>query len=303
MITKHVSAISYIRNPLVNDLLPKWASGWGQDPFGIFVEFSLLASRNNLVTQRMRWIPAGTSLMGSPDDEPGRHSDELLQHKVTKSEAIWMFDSPCPQAMWNVVMGTNPSRFVDPQRPVEQVSWDEVQAFIERLNSKVPGIALRLPTESEWEYACRAGTREATYAGPIEILGAYNAPILHEIAWYGGNSGVDFELNDGRDSTRWTEKQFTHQIAGTRKVSMKRPNRWGLFDMLGNVWEWCDNCAQLTSEVSVNPKGNAFGLDRVLRGGGWDSEARNVRSAHRRIIHRNTRESSIGFRCVRVQEF
>ena len=293
-----------IRHPLVDGCPPEWASGWGQDEFGIFAEFSLPEGGGRWVTQRMRWIPAGRFLMGSPEDEPGRDSDEGPQRGVMISKALWIFDTPCTQALWRAVMGDNPSRFVDPDRPVEQVSWDDTNAFIAKLNSAVGGLALRLPTEAEWEYACRAGTTEATYAGPMEILGNRNAPVLDEIAWYGGNSGVDFDLEDGWDSSNWPEKQYDHQKAGTRKVGEKLPNRWGLFDMLGNVWEWCSDwydAGAYRASASVDPTGPTDGHYRVLRGGGWSDSAQGVRSAYRYHYEPGGRDGNFGFRCAQVQ--
>ena len=143
----------------------------------------------------MRWIKPGTFWMGSPEDEPGRDDNEI-RHQVTLSKGFWLADTPCTQALWQAVMGHNPSRFEDPKRPVENVSWNDTQSFFQKLNTEF-GISMSLPTEAQWEYACRAGTTEATYAGPIRILGENNAPILDEIAWYGGNSGHGFELKNG----------------------------------------------------------------------------------------------------------
>ena len=99
---------------------PSWASGWGQDRYGVFAEFSLPTENKSWITQRMRWIPAGSFLMGSPDDEPGRYEEEGPQHMVTLTQPFWMFDTPCTQALWQAVMGSNPSRFIDLDRPVEK---------------------------------------------------------------------------------------------------------------------------------------------------------------------------------------
>ncbi len=221
-------------HPLANGCPPDWASGWGQDRQGVFVEFTWLE-----VTQRLRWIPSGRFWMGSPESEPGRYSDEGPRHPVTLGQGFWLFDTPCTQALWETVMGNNPSRFQSPSRPMEQVSWDDVQGFLTQINARIPGLDLVLPSEAQWEYACRAGTETASYSGGLDILGERNAPALDPIAWYGGNSGVDIDLENGEDSSSWKEKQYPHKLAGTRPVKLKRANPWGLYDMLGNVWEWC----------------------------------------------------------------
>ena len=114
---------------------------------------------------------------------------------MTLTESFWIFDTACTQALWTAVMGENPSRFVDPERPVEKVSWDDAQDFIAKLNEKA-GLSLVLPTEAQWEYACRSGTKTNTYIGDLEELSDYNSPELDRIAWYGGNSGHKFDLGE-----------------------------------------------------------------------------------------------------------
>lgn len=298
------STFQPIRQPLTDGNPPPWASGWGQDRFGIFVEFSVRSTDEAIVTQRMRWIPPGTFTMGSPEDEPGRFDNEGPTHEVTISSGFWLCDTPCTQGLWNAVMDDNPSNFVDELRPVEQVDWHDCQKFMQRLEDRVDGLTLALPTEAQWEYACRAGTRTATYAGEITILGANNAPVLDKIAWYGGNSGVDFDLEGGSDSSVWSEKQYDYQHAGTRKVAQKEPNRWDLYDVLGNVWEWCDDGRRTYSEATVEDPREPVdeGALRVVRGGGCDSGALHVRSASRGAIEPGIRVFYLGFRCALVQE-
>jgi formylglycine-generating enzyme required for sulfatase activity len=240
------SAVSGIASEIAQDSAfwrdgqaPGWANEWGTDQYGPGVIFSVGDAERRRVSQRMRWIPSGHFMMGSPITESGRVNDEGPQHKVTITTGFWLFDTPCTQALWQTVIGDNPSRFRSPTRPVECVSFDDVDAFIMRLNGRLPGLGLQLPSEAQWEYACRAGTTTATYAGDLKIFSDHNAPVLDEIAWYSGNCGVGFELTNGEDSSTWKGKQYPHTHAGTRPVALKAPNAWGLYDMLGNVWEWC----------------------------------------------------------------
>ena len=259
-----------ISHPLATGCPPGWASGWGQDEYGIWLAFTVVN-----IEQRMRWIPPGQFMMGSPATEAGRF-DREAQHPVTLKQGFWLFDTPVTQALWQAVMGNNPSYFKSPDRPVERVSWEESRAFIDALNGRMPGLDLQLPTEAQWEYACRAGTATATYAGDLDLKGANNAPVLDDIAWYGGNSGVDFKLSNGYDSSDWPEKQYDHTQAGTHPVASKQANPWGLYDMLGNVYEWCADwwTEDLGSNLVVDPTGPEVGADRVVRGGCWYDVAR-----------------------------
>jgi formylglycine-generating enzyme required for sulfatase activity len=179
-------------------------------------------------------------MMGSLSGEAGRFGRET-QHQVSITRGFWLAEIPCIQQLWEAVIGKNPSRFKLPERPVDTVSWKGVQVFIKRVNKEAGGLRLRLPAEAEWEYACRAGTTTSTYAGELVIKVARDAPLLDGIAWYGGNSGVNFELENGYDSSRWPEKQYGHSKAGSHPVAQKERNGWGLYDMLGNVWEWCED--------------------------------------------------------------
>jgi len=291
-------------------LKPAWARAIGRDRFGLWAELFVKG-----VAYRMRWIPPGRFVMGPPADEPGRYGDEGPQHPVTITRGYWLGETPVTQALWEAVTGENPSRFKTPDRPVERVSWEECQeSLIAALNEAIPaegGESFRLPTDAEWEYACRAGTTTATYAGPIETLGANNAPVLDAIAWYGGNSGVEYDLEVFASSSGWPDKQHEHSRAGSRRVGQKLPNQWGLHDMLGNVWEWCmDHApgasmpAKYTSAAQQDPAGPATGGGRVSRGGAWDSDARDVRAAYRSANHpggRGRDRGDLGLRLARAQ--
>ena len=286
-------------HPLADGNPPVWASGWGEDEFGVFVEFTLAD-----VSQRLRWIPPGVFQMGAPEDESGRLDREGPQHPVILKEGYWLFDTPVTQALWLAVMGGNPSRFQSPERPVEQVSWDDCQNFLKKINDVIPGLELGLPSEAQWEYACRADSTTAIYTGDLDIIGDGNAPALHAIAWYGGNSGVGFELEDGYEVTYLKNRQFKDNPSGSHPVAQKLPNGWGLYDMLGNVWEWVadeyHNDYQGAPEDGSVWDDEAGGL-RVIRGGSWSGGARYCRSAYRYWSPPGYRGNYLGFRPARVQ--
>jgi hypothetical protein len=251
-----------------------WASTFGRDVHGDFAGLVVEG-----VTQILRWIPPGRFMMGSPDGEPGRFDDEGPRHQVTLSAGFWLFESPCTQALWRAVMGNNPSTFRGPERPVESVSWKDAADFIARMNGRIPGLDLSLPSEAQWEYACRAGTDTSIYTGPMPILDGGKAPALDPIAWYGANSGGE-----------------------THPVGQKAANAWGLYDMLGNVWEWCqDGKREYAAGLVVDPVGPMGGARRGRRGGSWDDYAGRCRSAFRYAFGPSYRDKCTGFRCVRVQ--
>jgi formylglycine-generating enzyme required for sulfatase activity len=235
--------------------------------------------------------------MGSPRDEAGRRDNEDPQRDVTISTGFWIFETPCTQALWEAVMSQNPSQFRSPTRPVEQVSWDDCRSFVERLNARLESLILSLPSEAQWEYACRAGTATATYAGDLEILGVNHAPVLDSIAWYGGNCGVDFELDDGSDVSGLTEKPYEFSRGGTHPVGLKKPNGWGLYDMLGNVWEWCAD----EYRWGELPESQAS-VEHVRRGSSWLGSAGSVRAASRFWPGPGPRYDIIGFRCAEFRE-
>lgn len=295
------STVDTAWHPLATGCPPDWASGWGQDRYGIFVEFTFKE-----VTQRLRWIPPGRFWMGSPEDEPGRFDDEGPRHQITLTEGYWLFDTPCTQGLWEAVMNKNksPSWFQRLIRPVEQVSWQDTQDFLKRLNGRIPDLNLVLPSEAQWEYACRAGTEIAIYTGELAILGRRNAPALNPIAWYGGNSDFDLNLSDGVDSSSGPEKQYL-MLVGARPVKLKRANPWGLYDMLGNVWEWTQDCWHENYQDAPTDGSvwgdQGTGATYVLRGGSWYNDACSVRAACRGRHDPGGRYDGIGFRCARIQ--
>ncbi|GHU35956.1 hypothetical protein AGMMS50256_31890 [Betaproteobacteria bacterium] len=213
-------------------------------------------------------IPAGSFTMGADKKFEDASSNETPQHRVTISKPFYLGKYEVTQAEWVAVMGNNPSEFKGRSNPVDNVSWDDVQSFIQRLNAK-EGKKYRLPTEAEWEYAARAGTKSAYSFGD-------DAGQLGQYAWYEGNSGDQ-----------------------TCPVGQKQPNPWGLYDMHGNVWEWVNDWykdSYYGSSPSTDPAGPSGGDLHVLRGGSWHYFAGTLRSAYRRSRAPDRRNENFGFR-------
>ncbi|MCI5145050.1 MAG: formylglycine-generating enzyme family protein [Candidatus Electrothrix sp. AR3] len=216
---------------------------------------------------KLVYIPKGCFQMGSPANEKDRHDREGPVHEVCV-DGFWMGKYEVTQGQWQKVMGDNPSYNKGNDYPVEQVSWDDTQKFFTQLNQK-SAKEYRLPTEAEWEYACRAN-------GKGKYCGGDN---LDALAWYWDNSGKN-----------------THIVGG------KQVNNFGLYDMSGNVWEWCaDWYGDYTASRQDNPQGLTAGTYRVVRGGSWTDRAGYCRSAFRGRNEPDGRLVDTGFRCVRVQ--
>lgn len=210
------------------------------------------------------FVPGGCFQMGSNFGE----SNEKPVHEVCV-DGFWMGKYEVTQAEWQRVMGSNPSRFKGDRNPVEQVSWNDAQEFIKRLNAKGNG-TFRLPTEAEWEYAARSGGKDEKYAGGNDV---------DRVAWNISNSG-------GR----------------THPVGTKAPNGLDLYDMSGNVWEWCQdwyNKNAYSQHFRQNPIYSGGGADRVGRGGSWLNGAGFVRAASRFGDYPGVRNYSLGFRLIR----
>lgn len=220
-------------------------------------------------------IEPGCFEMGRDKNFKESLKSELPAHKVCIQKAFYLGETELTQGQWEEVMGSNPSKFKVRNYPVERVTWNEVQEFIQRLNKLEGGENYRLPTEAEWEYAARAGTRSVySYGDDAEKLTKY--------AWFG---------NEGYRGS-------------SKEVAKKQPNPWGLYDIHGNVWEWVQDWyseGYYTSSPANDPKGPAIGQYKVYRGGSWVSKAFNLRSALRYSGLPVTRSSDIGFRLVRQE--
>lgn len=222
----------------------------------------------NGIAMKLVLIPAGEFTMGSPDEEKGRSGDEDPQHRVVITKPFYMGAFDVTQAQYKAVMGENPSYFKGAENPVEDVSWNDAMSFCERLSEKTH-LRIRLPTEAEWEYACRAGSRtKFSFGSDDRFLGDYG--------WYESNSS-----------------------GKTHEVGLKKPNAWGLYDMQGNVWEKCQSLKRsYPFQVADGREDlNASGL-RVLRGGSWYCPPNRCRSAYREDDGPTSADHGSGFRVV-----
>ena len=228
----------------------------------------------NSIGMEFVYIPAGEFEMGSPLDEEGRDSDEGPVRHVTIEKAFYMGKYEVTQKQWREIMGGNPSSFEGDDLPVEMVSWNDVQKFIKKLNKKEGTDKYRLPSEAEWEYACRADTITRYSFGDDESK-------LGDYAWYHDNSHYN-----------------------THPIGQKKPNSWGLYDMHGNVWEWVQDKWHDCSDGAPTDGSaweSGFLASRVFRGGSWIGSARECRSARRSCNVPRSRGTDLGFRLLREQ--
>ncbi|MFI5381460.1 MAG: formylglycine-generating enzyme family protein [Tepidisphaerales bacterium] len=223
------------------------------------------------LSMRFALIPSGRFLMGSPPSEAGRGDDER-QHEVLVGRPFYMGITEVTQEQYEVVMRMNPSHSKGPKNPVETVSWEDATAFCRRFSER-SGRKVRLPTEAEWEYACRAGTTTPFYTGHT---------LPREMANYPAGS-IFPSMRKGKSDFKMLP------------VGSFRPNHWGLYDMHGNAWEWCDDWAGSASDAHISDPRLAL---RVLRGGAWNSFPQGCRSAGRKNYPSVFRSQLIGFRCV-----
>ncbi|HPB32200.1 MAG TPA: formylglycine-generating enzyme family protein [Candidatus Sumerlaeota bacterium] len=221
------------------------------------------------ITLEMIWISGGTFQMGSPSSESGRYDSEGPMHSV-ELDGFWMGKYEVTQEQYQAVMGINPSNFKRAANPVENVSWNDAMGFCRKLQTKT-GHLFTLPTEAQWEYACRAGTQTRFHFGDSKLTLADYA---------------------------WIRRSFTRRR--THPAGEKKPNQFGLYDMNGNVVEWCaDWYGDYTSGSAKNPPGPSSGAYRVCRGGSVYSRPENCRSSARSHLIPENRGNTLGFRVAR----
>ena len=247
----------------------------------------------NSIGMKLKRIPPGTFTMGCESDRA--YSDEKPAHQVTLTKPFYLGICPVTQGEYERVIGSNPSHFKGPNRPVERISWDDAQTLCRKL-SESEGVEYRLPTEAEWEYACRAGsTTESCFGDDEARLGDY--------AWFRGNSGrVEVTRKKRLLGLLGTREERAIVDQRTHDVGQKKPNAWGLHDVHGNVWEWCqDWFGDYQGAAQTDPTGPASGEIRVLRGGSWSFDPWSCRSSARDGDAPQVAYGSVGVRLARTR--
>ncbi len=278
---------------------PAWAQTYGRDNYGVWAEIHIPRhgyqdegnsfeidprslpdaydenylnnqkfDEDKFVKLRFRFIPSGSFIMGADSSDPWQEPDEnQISNTITKS--YWIADTEVTQEFWQAITGSNPSLFKQERNPVERVSWKDSRHFFEKINKAYPQFPARLPTESEWERACKAGFNSTIYAGP---QGPSDVSIIDEIAWHRDNSNKS-----------------------THNVGVRQPNALGLHDMHGNVWEWCsDGYNSYPTQDAVDFVG--VGEKRVARGGSWGDSSELLRATNRLGLNSKMRSGYLGIR-------
>ena len=285
----------------------------------------------NFIGMNFVWIPAGRFVMGIADNEPAKCTGRATpRHLVEITKGFWLGQYEVTQSEWGKIMGRNPARFKGLKRPVEMVTWLEAVEFCKKMSVRDRNHSrYRLPTEAEWEYACRAGTTSATYNGELlfedlhkSVSKPFNltyfrrnpmkCPTLEPIAWYQGNSGTDNPLDAEVENA--ARLLHGYKWAGTQLVGQKRPNPWKLFDMLGNVREWCLDwhspfyyrnfepyyAGKEKQKVVTDPKGpkDSKGSYKIARGGSWNLSPIDATAGTRGVGVYAKPSEHIGFRVL-----
>ncbi|MBA3709149.1 MAG: protein kinase, partial [Planctomycetes bacterium] len=242
---------------------PAWATATGSDQYGPWADLTVKG-----ITQRFRYVPSGQFTMGTTDHEKGRDKDEV-RVSVTLTRSYWMADSECTQGFYEAIGAKHDSKFRGTERPVDRISWEDCGRFMLTLNSAFPKLQARLPTEAEWEYACRGGNDVpfSSYQGPLEEA------KLETVAWFTKNAP-----------------------SGSKDVKRRFPNVLGLHDMHGNLWEWCqDNYGNYSPTPIADPLGREE-ENHVARGGSWGDQASKLRAGNRLSVRGDMRTVYVGFR-------
>ncbi len=293
-----------------------WQNSSEMSRYRGIIKTKLMLSANKDDFIELKWMRPGSYYMGSAADDPYHQIDET-RHLVTISKGFWISRTEITQHQWEEIMGANPSCFKpdgsDPHPgdlPVECVSYNDIvkpNGFLDKLNARFPGLHATLPTEAQWEYACRSGTRLTNYVGGNDIEGDANSASAYVLGWYAGSSS-NWNYKKSNEVAPQGTVDLSNEFASfyekpssrfaTHHVGLKASSDWFLKDMGGNVREWCLDWYQkdLGTAAAIDPKGAPDGSKRVVRGGSWRSGAMKLRSAAREALTPDKRDNMTGFR-------